>query len=75
MLRGNHECRTMTEFFTFRDECLRKYDVEVYDAFNDAFDQMPVAAIVNNDYFCMHGGISPHLNQVSIIVEYISVLD
>ena len=64
MLRGNHECRTMTDFFTFRDECLRKYDSEVYDFFNDCFDHMPVAALVNNDYLCMHGGISPHLNVV-----------
>lgn len=64
LLRGNHECRTMTEFFTFRDECLKKFDIEVYDTFNEAFDQMPVAAIINSDYFCMHGGISPHLNHV-----------
>ena len=58
----------MTEFFTFREECLNKYDIEVYDQFNEAFDLMPIAAIVRNDYFCMHGGISPHLNQVKFII-------
>jgi diadenosine tetraphosphatase ApaH/serine/threonine PP2A family protein phosphatase len=26
---------------------------------------MPISAIVNNEYFCMHGGISPHLNSVN----------
>lgn len=67
LLRGNHECRTMTEFFTFREECIRKYDLDVYDMVMEAFDQLPIAAVVNNDYFCMHGGISPHLNAIEEI--------
>lgn len=64
LLRGNHECRAMTEFFTFRDECIKKFDCEVYEAFLESFDLMPISAIVNQEYFCMHGGISPHLNNV-----------
>lgn len=27
----------------------------------ESFDAMPIAAIVNNDYLCVHGGISPDL--------------
>ena len=47
LLRGNHESRTMTEYFTFREEVLEKYDNEVYDAILQMFDTMPLVAIVN----------------------------
>jgi len=59
MLRGNHETRAMTETFTFRDECLKKFDEEVYEEFCDLFDTLPLACDVNGDYLCVHGGISP----------------
>lgn len=38
LLRGNHESRSMTEQFTFREECLESYDEEVYELFMDVFD-------------------------------------
>ena len=47
LLRGNHESRTMTEYFTFREEVLEKYDNEVYEAILQMFDTMPLVAIVN----------------------------
>ena len=47
MLRGNHESRDMAEQFNFREQCLELYDTEFYDAVMDAFDQLPVSAVVN----------------------------
>lgn len=68
MLRGNHESRAMTEHFTFRTEVLSKYkEQEVYELFIESFESMPLAATVNNDYLCMHGGISPTLNDAEEI--------
>jgi len=63
MLRGNHESSAMTEHFTFRDEVIRKYDGDesVYNLFVESFEALPIAADVNGDYLCMHGGISPDL--------------
>jgi len=50
----------MTEHFTFRNEVLTKYrEEQIYELFLECFESMPLAAVVNNDYLCMHGGISP----------------
>ena len=38
LLRGNHETRGMTNDFNFREECIEKYDQELYDLVMDAFD-------------------------------------
>jgi len=65
LLRGNHESRNMTEAFTFRDEVVSKYDLELYDLFMDVFDSLPLAAVVANKYLAMHGGISPDLTHVN----------
>jgi serine/threonine-protein phosphatase 2B catalytic subunit len=63
MLRGNHESRAMTEHFTFRTEILSKFDEEVYELFVSSFEAMPIAADINGDYLCMHGGLSPDLHS------------
>eukprot|EP00927_Polykrikos_kofoidii_P016699 TRINITY_DN17568_c0_g2_i2.p1 TRINITY_DN17568_c0_g2~~TRINITY_DN17568_c0_g2_i2.p1 ORF type:complete len:542 (-),score=95.39 TRINITY_DN17568_c0_g2_i2:32-1657(-) len=67
MLRGNHECRQMTSFFNFREECEYKYDLSVYNAFMDAFDTLPLAATINNKFLAVHGGLSPDLPHLKAI--------
>jgi len=67
LLRGNHESRSMTENFTFRQEVIDQYDEEMYDLFMDVFDAMPLACVVDDKYLAMHGGISPDLNKIDDI--------
>ena len=67
ILRGNHETKNMTNHFTFREECIEKYDVEVYDTIIETFNCLPISALANNQYICMHGGISPEIKKVDKI--------
>ena len=64
LLRGNHESRVITEHFTFREEVINKYDDELYDVIMESFDMMPLVAVVNQSYLCMHGGISPAIKSL-----------
>ena len=67
LLRGNHETQEMTTFYNFRDQCLRGYDLEVYERFSDTFETLPIAAVVNNNFLAVHGGISPKLTDIAQI--------
>ena len=67
MLRGNHECSQMTNFFNFRAECLHKCDQETYQWFIDCFNALPLACVLNRKFLAVHGGISPDLKKIKDI--------
>jgi len=59
LLRGNHECASINRIYGFYDECKRKYNVKLWRTFTDCFNCLPLAAIVDEKIFCVHGGLSP----------------
>jgi hypothetical protein len=44
LLRGNHECASVSGHFGFKEECKTKYGVNIYYSFLLLFQTMPLAA-------------------------------
>lgn len=69
MLRGNHECASLTRIYGFYDECRKRYSIKLWKAFTDLFNMMPLAALIDSKIFCVHGGISPEIEDLGDILR------
>lgn len=68
LLRGNHETRLTTQGYGFYDECVQKFgSANIWKACTDLFDLFPIAAVIDDKIFCVHGGLSENIGMIDEI--------
>jgi len=56
--RGNHEDELIACAYSFHDECVRKQSEEIYILLCEMFAILPLAFLVKDTCFVVHGGLS-----------------
>ncbi|CAF5025312.1 unnamed protein product [Rotaria sp. Silwood1] len=54
----------MTQVFTYKRECKVKYSIDLWNESMSLFDCLPICAIIDDRFLCMHGGISPYIKSL-----------
>merc|ERR1739848_875049 len=64
LIRGNHEMPSVNIYYGFFAECMRRNLREAFLQFNNTFNYLPLAAVIDGKIFCCHGGLSPDLKTI-----------
>ncbi|PPR80909.1 hypothetical protein GOBAR_AA39807 [Gossypium barbadense] len=71
LIRGNHEASDINALFGFRIECIERMGendgIWAWTRFNQLFNCIPLAALIEKKIICMHGGIGRSIHAVEQI--------
>ncbi|KAE8676867.1 Serine/threonine-protein phosphatase BSL2-like protein [Hibiscus syriacus] len=69
LIRGNHEAADINALFGFRIECIERMNdgIWAWTRFNQLFNYLPLAALIEKKIICMHGGIGRSIHSVEQI--------
>eukprot|EP00732_Lithocolla_globosa_P000300 Lithocolla_globosa_v1_NODE_83_length_6704_cov_20.431945.p2 type:complete len:317 gc:universal NODE_83_length_6704_cov_20.431945:954-4(-) len=73
LTRGNHESISMNQHYGFRNEVFQKFGkkdfFQIYPIFTDVFNSLPLAAVVAEAVFVVHGGLPRHPLSLQAILD------
>ncbi|XP_061372089.1 serine/threonine-protein phosphatase BSL1 isoform X1 [Gastrolobium bilobum] len=71
LIRGNHEAADINALFGFRIECIERMGendgIWAWTRFNQLFNYLPLAALIEKKIICMHGGIGRSIHSIEQI--------
>jgi diadenosine tetraphosphatase ApaH/serine/threonine PP2A family protein phosphatase len=71
LLRGNHECRQVNTLYGFYEEIVQHFGhAGPWKLCNEVFDMLPMAALIDNKIYCVHGGLSPSIKLVDQVALF-----
>ena len=71
LARGNHETKNMNRLYGFEGEVVAKYDDGLYSVACDVFCALPLAHVIGNAAFVVHGGLFSSDNVTLTDIEKI----
>lgn len=71
MHRGNHETKNMNKVYGFEGEVKHKYDDTCMKLYNEVFQWLPLASVIEKGVFVVHGGLSTAFDKDGLTLDKI----